>query len=183
MSSVRIDVGIGHTATAYYLTTDHQDVKDGVPVLTDAFGRSFGPWEIPFRNPEGMTARAIARFALRDNPGDDEVVDLVTRFESRATPRSFLDSAATGAAPQAAAASSPCGGEQVSLYDYYAGQALVGLLTRSEVGRYGGTHDLIARQAGELADAMLAARASQMKSHGLPPHQPDTVGDGIPERC
>lgn len=173
MNSVRIDVGAGNSAVTFYLTDHHKESIGGAPVLVDIEDRAFRPWEVPSAGVRGLTARAIARFALQDHSRDEEVADLVRRFEAVKQPASSADAAARNASPEAAAIPSPLCTMQVSLYDYYAGHALVGLLSRLDLVRYGDTNDLIARQAGELADAMIAARPSRLGSNGPPqiPHR------------
>lgn len=169
MNSVRIDVGAGGSACTFYLTDDHGSSELNGPALVDMWARCFGPWEVPFASGEGLTARAIARYALRDHPWDEEVADLVRRFESVTRPSTFAPAASAEAEPQATVALPKASKDQVSLYDYYAGQALVGLLSRKDGVRYGDTHALIARQAAELADAMLAVRASRIGPDVFPP--------------
>lgn len=61
----------------------------GSPVLVDASGEAFDPYDCPFETGEGLTARAIASYALEYHPEDADVAALVGRFLAAPMPPSF----------------------------------------------------------------------------------------------
>lgn len=90
MSSVTITVGPKKDPTVFLLTEEHErSAASGSPVLVAASGEAFGPYDCPFETGGGLTARAIASYALEDHPEDADVAALVGRFLAVSMPPSF----------------------------------------------------------------------------------------------
>lgn len=65
MSSVTITVGSKKGPAVFLLTEEHErSAVSGSPVLVGASGGAFNPYDCPFETGEGLTARAIASYAL-----------------------------------------------------------------------------------------------------------------------
>ncbi len=90
MSSVTITLGPKKDPTVFLLTEEHErSAASGSPVLVDASGEAFDPYDCPFVTGEGLTARAIASYALEDHPEDADGAALVGRFMAVSMPTSF----------------------------------------------------------------------------------------------
>ncbi len=85
-------VEIRYGGRAFMLTTEHACSSYGVPVLLDAQGRAYGPWDIATSSESAMFyrvesyARAIVHLAVTLNPGDSALTTLAEPY--LAVPRS-----------------------------------------------------------------------------------------------
>lgn len=80
-----------YAGQAYTLTTDHPSSTNDKPVLLDAAGKAYGPWDVVIDNPSAplitggryharILARGIAQHAIRQHPRNSTVRDLVSRY-------------------------------------------------------------------------------------------------------